>query len=913
MHPLSSAEFAQYRFVRDGKGNVVTLPCVGSDERILLVLDCERWGLARLHIFEEAATRTDKLEAFEEEMRQFSDWRSASVSRLFSWGRDGAELFYADATRDGEPLPSYLGRAGKVPLGVASGWIADFIDLLSARESLPASMERLATLNFEVARDRDGAARLVFSEFTGWTRPGARVREHALDWSLAQVFCSLVAGVPVRTFHRDSLPRNFDELPREIGEALLASLSEEGAGSLEALRGALRAAAEDAGTGETAPPPLMPLREWLRGELAEAFPGEAERTLAEHPEPGGEPYAIPAQIRGAASLLQVLPGPASLPREGWLNQHHDSARRPGRGLLHQLPVHFLEDAEAVTLVGEERVEGVDLASLLGRTGPPVRSDALVFARRLQEALALLERQTGACAVWWLPPENVLLLTGTRSVAGSAGLFERKGSAAWAGTPLRLRLHQTLPALLDGIDLPDRVRELTRLPGRQFEAARRSAVALPLLWTLLTGTKFSWRTKSEHSHLAEAMAARFEACRLRLEGDPEGLEVSFFETFALSEEEEDGEEREAAGGERRDAESDGEAGRPGAAVEVGARLEESLFQGEFALARPVAGAVGAGSGEDGPDRAAVPAEESRDSERARRRRGSGAFWLWTAVVSLVAAAVAGYAFSGWSFNRGLYPGSALELSLPAFEPSSEGLRERARAELSEYLVAEGGPQSLRLLPLLERLDSKALHREIEPWLRHLGAKGDASAARVMGLLSQALGDPTETVLGWYLEGARNGDAESQYRYASLRWNTAERRFPDDGSEEFLRRSAAAGHAGAGELLSHLLAARGDLEGAYGAMKRSAEAGWLSAVYQYGILTAAGSGCPPAPEEGVSQIRKAAESGEVRAIYDYGRCLAEGFGVPVSYPEAVRWMKLAAARGHGPALRWLLDRRIDPGRS
>ncbi len=201
MKTPSNAEFAQYRFVRDGKGNVVTLPCAGSEERILLVLDCERWGLARLHIFEEAAARNDKREAFEEEMQLLSGWECDSVSRLYSWGRDGGELFYADAMRDGEPLPDYLGRAGKVPVTVAARWVSTFIDCVSARETMPASMDRAHHLEF---RGGPGSPWRGRSRLFGVHRldpPGARVREHRWEWNLVQVLCSLVGGVPVRTFH----------------------------------------------------------------------------------------------------------------------------------------------------------------------------------------------------------------------------------------------------------------------------------------------------------------------------------------------------------------------------------------------------------------------------------------------------------------------------------------------------------------------------------------------------------------------------------------------------------------------------------------------------------------------------------------------------------------------------------------
>ena len=902
----ANAEFAQFRFVRDGKGNVVTLPCVGSEERILLVLDCERWGLARLHIFEEAAARADKREAFEEEMQAVSGWESESVSRLYSWGRDGEELFYADAMRDGEPLPEYLGRSGKVPVATAARWIGTFIEHVAARESLPASMDRFTTLNFEVVRDRRDGVDLVFSEFNGWTRPGARVREHRREWNLVQVFCSLVGGVPVRTFHPDSLPRNFEELPARLREVILAILAEDGRDRLSGLREVLQGIGQT--EEEAVASPRMPLREWLARELTEVFPGEVDRSLPETFPGRREAYAIPTRIRGTATNLQILPGADSLPREGWLNQHHDSTRRPGRGLIHQLQVGFLEDAGPITLVGEERIDGIDLAALLARTGPLDFETVRGISVRLEEALDTLERRTAACGVWWLPPENVLMLAGTRSVSGAAGFFDRKGSAAWVETPLKFRLHQTLPALLDGIDLPARVRELSRLPGKSFEEVRRSVVALPLLWTLLTGATFSWRRRAEHALVPASLSERFEQFRRALVEEPEGLEESFFRCFARFEPADDPSvaptvEHLLCGG---DAEIDQ------AIEEVAHRLDDSLFQGEFALAASSGPPLAVGD----PAPAASDAVPSGvgDETGSRSRRGPFAYAFWTALAAVIAAALLGLALHEWTIREGPYEkGGVVELALPDFLLLHEGMKERARDELSSYLLSENSPQSLRLLPLVERIDGGILHREIEPWLRHLGAKGDPAALRIMGLLAQAHGDSTETVMGWYLEGARKGDPESCYRYAAVSWDPAGKRFPDPECEGFLRRAVVAGHSGAGELLAHFLAAGGDSAGAFDAMEASASAGWVPGIYQAGLFIAAGNGCPPDPGKGVALLRKAAELGEVRAMYDFGRCLDHGFGVSVSHPEAIRWMRLAAGRGHGAALRWLLDRKISPSQS
>lgn len=578
--------------------------------------------------------------------------------------------------------------------------------------------------------------------------------------------------------------------------------------------------------------------------------------------------------------------------------------------MHQLQIGLLEDAGAVTLVGEEQVEGVDLASLLEEVGPVDLETARVFSRRIGEAIDLLERKPGACAVWWLPPANVLLLTGTRSLAGSAGWFERNGRSAWEEIPLKFRLHQTIPTLFEGIDLPERVRELARLPGKPFEDVRRTVVAMPLLWKILTNEPFSWRTRAENPAISPPLVGVFEAFRRQLQENPEEIEESFFEPFS---QERVGEEN-AAGR----IEEDDEGGETkGMVEEVSLRLEEALFQGDFGLATvPVVGSSAAApdataSESEGSGRGGEAGPGIDDLPDDLRKRGPLAFWLWTIVSAVVVAAIVGLGLYGWVLRQGPYEASEpLRLTLPEFRPVAERMESRAREELSAYLLAENSPQSLRLLPLLENRKAETLHREIEPWLRHLGTKGDPAAFRIMGLLTQAQGEATDTVAGWFLEAARKGDREARYRYSALLWDPVKRRFSDPEAEAFLRASADTGHPGAKELLAHFLSAQGDAKGAFAAMTESAGAAWLPAVYQSGIMTAAGIGCPPDPEKGATLLRKAAETGEIRAMYDFARCLDQGFGVPSSHPEAIRWMRLAAGRGHGAALRWLLDRRISP---
>ncbi len=898
------AEFAQYRFLRDSGGGVVTLPTQGGDEKTLLVLDCDRWALARLHIFEGAAVRAEKLEAFEEEMRRVAAYRDDRIARILSWGRDGEELFYADPMRDGEPLPVYLGRSGGVPLALACRWILDFIELFAPESTaagdaaIPASVEQLTTMNFEVVRTREGVSRLVFSEFRGWTKPGARVREHRLEGNLAQVFCSLVAGVPIRTFHRDSLPRNFDTLPSRMQEVVIDALEEQG-DTLATFREVMRqGAANDEEVGAS---PKLPLRDWLDRELQAAAPGRIDRCLPGSIEPFEEAYAISTLLRGGSANLQVLPGPASIPREGWLNQHHDATRRPGRGRIHQLQVNYIEDLGAVTLVGEERVEGVDLAALVERSGPIDWEVAQRLAARLQRSLDVLESQPGAGAVWWLPAENILLVSGTRSLEASVALIGRKGPSAWEEFPLKFRLHQTVASLMQSVGLPAVVRELTRQPGRQHQAARRSAIALPLLWRIFTGTPFRWDEPVPAMILPAGLADLLEDARQHLTDDPCGIEIDLFERFI-------GMEKPAESAPITEPGSSPEAESVAGAVpaydEVEALLSGSLYEGELGLESEAPAQLAV---------AGIPIAPGGAPEGIEvRRRSSPLLWTGIVVAAIVAAAATGFALSGWNGRMGLFRSAGeMTFTLPEFRAVPVTLDDVAKPALSEVLLEEGSPQSLRLLPMMKRIDQDSVTREVEPWLRHLLARGQVKGARVMGLLTLALAQPDQTAAGWFLEGARKGDAESSYRYAALLWDPARRALPDVEAANLLATAATSGHPGAQELHALLRAAAGDDAGAFAAMQRAAAQDWLPAIYQLGILHALGRGTPVDREAAADHFRRAAERGDERAMYDYGRCLAEGFGVDTNFTEGVRWVRLASAAGHGGALRWLLDRSLEPG--
>jgi uncharacterized protein len=902
------SEFAQYRFVRDARGNVITLPSQGMDERILLVLDCERWGLARLHIFEGAAARADKLEAFQDDLGHVAGIRSHHLSRLISWGRDAEELFYADEMQDGEPLPAYLGRTGGVPVAVACEWIAQFLEFFESVGPLPTSLMRFSTLNFEVVMNRHGRIFPVFSEFYGWTKPGAQVREHAIDWGFAQIFCSLIAGVPIRTFHRDSLPRNFDELDPALRQIILASLDEGGGDTYAAFKSAMQSGAVGASDEESrVAVPLMPVREWLRRDLENSCEGSPDYSLDPLVDPKSERYAIPAHLRGSAANMQLLPGPGAIPREGWLNQHHDATRRPGRGMMHQLQVNYIEDRDSITLIGEERVEGVDLSALTVKTGPLALAAVKTLAAAINTALDALEKQAGACAVWWLPAENVLLLTGTRSLSGSVGLMERKGPGAWSSFPLKFRLHQTLPTLKEGVNLPSKVRHLSRLPGKQYESVRRSAIALPMLWQLLTGTRFRWsRPVVASDQVPAGLAETFERFRQQLRAEPTEVAENLFLDFTkyvpvvapLADESAPDEKTVAVVPEAKE----------NSLEEV---LKSTLYDGDFHLAPavPELAMDPLSSADETPF--VSDGEKPEDVPEPVRKRSATSVVLWALVFGVVLASVVGFSLSGWSFKRGLFRETEPSaFTIPEFRLLEGDSSDVARSQLENLLVAAGQPESLALLSLLERLDLETNRDKIQAWLKARSESGKGEEFRVLGLLATSRGDAPEISSGYFLEGAKKGDLESQFRYAVSQWSDATG-LAATGTQALplLEVAASRGHEASQELLARVKLSKNDVAGAYKWAESAARQGRASAVHLLGLFYLNGTGCEADPVEAVAHLRSAAELGDERAMFDYGRCLSEGTGVAASFPEAQRWMRIASSRGHGPALRWCLDRGIE----
>ena len=920
-HP--NAEFAQFRFVRDGSGNPVVLPSQGIDERNLLVIDYERWGLARLHIFEEAAVRKDKLEAFQEELAALSELRSKTLTRLVSWGRDGEELFYSDEMLDGEPMPDYLGRTGGVPVAVAGEWMMQIIKLLkSVPDELP-SFQRFTTLNFQIILDSRNEVRPVFSEFFGWTKPGAQVREHAREWHLAQIFCSLIAGVPVRTFHDSSLPRNFDDLESRVQSAVLDALSDGRPGAYDTfVKEMKRLSGKSVAVRDETALPELTVREWLRTELANSYSGDPEYVLPEGYARDEERYGLESSIRGSESIVQLMPGPEYIPREGWLNQHHLATRRVGKAMLHQLHVNYIEDREQVTLIGEERLSGVDLGSLIREVGKLKPEVVARIGVRLGGVLTALEGKVGSCAVWWLPPENILFRTGTRSLKGSAGLVERKGAEIWDELPVKLRLHQTAKTLRTGVNLPASVRALSKDPGKSNAESRRHAVALPVLFFLLTGERFRWKqTVGKQARLPKEIGRFLEEARLTLVDDPETIEDDLFLEFSRLVEGMENtraepvvEVAEEAPASVAQAETE-----PGVAIEseipdpapgsheeeFRKTLEGMLYQGKIELR------TDEGKPKPPPqDRPETPVEESVDVDEAvgdgenpplTPKKSRWKFWsagnVWAAFWAIVISLVTGYFLSGWNAEQGRFeihdrPGFPMVTLPEKVSVSWDSVGQKLEA----YLIESGRPDLIPSVSEQEGLPAGPAMAFLQEQLEEF----DRDAFGIIADIAFLTNDPEKDRK--LLRAAEYGDPSSQICVARAVLIEGSELTDEATARKLLETAALQSPQGALLLASlQFQAGEGDL--AEKTIQPAIDAGIPFASYQLGLFRAHAGNPEAAPA-----FKKAAELGDWNAMTAWAKCLECGYGVEPSFTEATRWMKLAASAKVAEAEKWCASRRI-----
>ncbi|NNE93643.1 MAG: hypothetical protein HKN23_18495 [Verrucomicrobiales bacterium] len=534
MADTSLKEFDQFRFVREDNGVLASLPSENEDEQVFMVLDCDRYRLARLHIFEGKSGDAQRAEWFRREMAAISKMQHPNLNPLITWGQDESELFYADQMVRGETVASYLKRNGAVPPATAAKLTLDLVSVLQSERALPRTLENFNGADLHVATGpAETAIRLVVSDFSNWDKPCV-LHESELVVRVVSFFKQLLTGsINNRVVTAET------GASKELLTFLDCNSNERSAVSMSELAGQLREFSSDV-SGDQIVRPRSVFRNWLlRGsdtvdlgsEYKEAVPamnGTWAPELA---------YAFDATLQGpvafAPTRFQVFPGHETIPRSHWFEQHSAALRRPGRGFPNQLVVQSLEPRGRTLLIGEERIEGLNLYSIVQQLGPLSAPDALEMGSKLSAAIDAIERSTSSCPVWWLPPENIYVVTGSDQSDSLKEALDRFGSSAWGRLPMRLRLHQTAASLLDGIQLPKTLLERVDSARKTEDSARRTAVLCPILWFVLTGNRFSWTQPVEpvEGKVPEETAKLFEKARTQLQENPDSVHFNFLEELA----------------------------------------------------------------------------------------------------------------------------------------------------------------------------------------------------------------------------------------------------------------------------------------------------------------------------------------------------------------------------------------------
>lgn len=530
MSEYENADFDRFRFFRDSDENMVSFDAQAFGEQVFPVLDLEHLQLARLHVYDQAAKKHDWLQAFEKEMELLSDIDVRVVSRPFTWGRDDDELFYVNCMLDGEDLPSYLSREGAQSPLLAARWLLPFIELINSDKESPMSILRFSNKNLQVVRNLEtNVAELHFTEFTAWTKPGNLVVERGPDYFLAQSFLSLISGIPIRDFTAETLPRQFDELPESCQEVLLASIATEPGNEKDAFFAEMRRLALDSHIPSPPNFPRSPIRAWLRREIEKLPNADELPVLDESAE--SEPdyaYAVLTETDDLPSAIQFTPGIATIPRDGWMEQHWLAIRRLGRNFANQLAVYEVEENKAVSLITEENPNGLHLRRLIRETGPMDIENTVGMATRLSSAMDGLEASSSSVPVWWLPEQNVFINLGTRNPADFIEALDNEGADFWSRIPFRIRLHQTMQGLLEGVNLPESLKGMAFELTKENPHIRRTAVLLPLVGLVLSGRKFLWdqpfELKTEDT--PEGLVDFINKTREQLISNPQRLEMGF---------------------------------------------------------------------------------------------------------------------------------------------------------------------------------------------------------------------------------------------------------------------------------------------------------------------------------------------------------------------------------------------------
>lgn len=437
------SQFRHYQIIQDADGNNVELVRDGGQVAVL-AFDMQRLEYVHCHVLlEPLASRS----AFDEACRKLQGRGHPALARMIEFGEDEGNPFYITSNIDGELLRPYLTRQQDIP-----GWLALTI-ACRAMETAVAVCERGEFLtespldSLRIVQTGPQAVQVLAADFRVLENPARKKQavKAGFDKQAKFLRAFLVEQGGGPTLPDQSLPA------ADFSDLLGACLSSAGVGVIAAmreLRTILQKLTPEHLSGEvpTAQKPralLAPLlasyQEVARG-LVNLVRIQSQRLDM------ANPYSMRGTLTktGRAVLIeQVPPGRISCPR---VKEVDDNAlkvtkQRDNAGLV---TVALVNEADEVTCLAEEIVEGISLADLMReRRWIDVQEAYLVLAG-LDAALGQYEH-SGVPATK-LRLEDIFLLTGfAREDSRSTKLLVSRLNE-WPAFNIIVRAHPTLAAM-----------------------------------------------------------------------------------------------------------------------------------------------------------------------------------------------------------------------------------------------------------------------------------------------------------------------------------------------------------------------------------------------------------------------------------------------------------------------------------
>ena len=438
------SQFRHYQIVQDADGNNVEL--VRNAEQVaVLAFDMQRLEYVHCHVLLEPLSNRV---SFEEACRTLQKRGHPALARMIECGEDEGNPFYITSNIDGEALRGYLARQQDIP-----GWLAIMI-ACRALETAVAVCERGEFLtespldSFRVVQTAPQAVQVLAADFRVLESSAGRKRALKPNFEKQAKF--------LRTFLAEqggggpTLPDHL--LPAtDFGELLDACLSSAGVGVVAAmreLRANLQRLAPEQLSGEipTAQKPralLAPLlasyQEVARG-LVNLVRIQSQRLDM------ANPYSMRGTLTktGRSVLIEQVP-PARIACAK-VKEVDDSAFKitKQRGNSSLITLALVNEAEDVTCIAEEIVEGISLAELMRERRCLDVQEAYLVLAGLDTALTQLDHST--LSVSKLRLEDIFLLTGfAREDSRSTKLLVSKLNE-WPAFNIIVRAHPTLASM-----------------------------------------------------------------------------------------------------------------------------------------------------------------------------------------------------------------------------------------------------------------------------------------------------------------------------------------------------------------------------------------------------------------------------------------------------------------------------------